>query len=148
MSTDRDGWKPTDKRTHCSVKVQVLLCRRRQISKGIKVVTMVRRLAAQEHSAALAQLASCISAIMKFGAGADDDPFVKVKVQTVSASQKQTSCLNLTMRLDRIGAAVLISSPMAARHFTTMQRTVFGSTSGSVWTRTRFRLSYSASTLK
>ena len=43
-------------------------------------MTMVRRLAAQEHPAALAQLASCISAIMKFGAGADDDPFVKVKV--------------------------------------------------------------------
>ena len=85
------------------------------------MVTMVRRPAAQEHPAALAQLASCISAIMKFGAGADDDPFVKAKVQRTSASQKQTSCLNLTMRLDRIGAAVLISSPMAARLFTTMQ---------------------------
>ena len=89
--------------------------------KSLKVVTMARRLAAQEHPAALAQLASCISAIMKFGAGADDDPFVKAKVQRTSASQKQTSCLNLTMRLDRIGAAVLISSPMAARLFTTMQ---------------------------
>ena len=88
---------------------------------GIKMMTMVRRLAAQEHSVALAQLASRISAIMKFGVGADDDPFVKVKVQTVSASQKQTSCLNLTMRLDRIGAAVLNSSQMAARFFTTMQ---------------------------
>ena len=76
--------------------------------KGLKVV-MVRRLAAQEHPASLFQLTSCISAIMKFGAGADGDPFVKVKVQTVSALQKQTSCLNLTMRLDRIGAAVLIS---------------------------------------
>ena len=89
--------------------------------KSLKVVTLVRCLAAQERPAALAQLASCIFAIMKFGAGADDDPFVKVKVQTVSASQKQTSCLNLTMRLDRIVAAVLNSSPMAARLFTTMQ---------------------------
>ena len=43
------------------------------------MVTMVRRLAAQEHSAADVQLASCISAIMKFGAGADNDPFVKVR---------------------------------------------------------------------
>ena len=85
------------------------------------MVTMVGRLAAQEHSAALAQLASCISAIMKFGAGAGDDPFVKVKVQTASASQEQTSCMNLTMRVDRIVAAVLISSPMATRFFTTMQ---------------------------
>ena len=56
--------------------------------KRLKVVTRVRRLAAQEHSAALVQLASCISAIMKFGVGADDDPFVKVKVQTASASQR------------------------------------------------------------
>ena len=83
----------------------------------LKLVTMVRRFAVQEHSAAHVQLASCISAIMKFGAGADDDPFVKVKVQTASASQEQTSCMNLTMRVDRIVAAVLISSPMAARLF-------------------------------
>ena len=54
--------------------------------KSLKVA-MVRRLTAQEHSAAHVQLASCISAIMKFGAGADGGPFVKVKVQTVSASQ-------------------------------------------------------------
>ena len=47
--------------------------------KGFEVVTMVRRLAKQEHSAALAQLASRISAIVKFGAGAGDDPFVNVK---------------------------------------------------------------------
>ena len=71
---------------------------------GIKMVTMVRRLAAQEHSVALAQLASRISAIMKFGVGADDDPFVKVKVQSASASHKQASCMNLTMRVDRIVA--------------------------------------------
>ena len=47
---------------------------------GLKVVTMVRRLAAQEQFAALAQLTARISGIiMKFGADADDDPFVKVK---------------------------------------------------------------------
>ena len=81
---------------------------------GLKVVTMVRRLDAQEHSAALAQRAS-------FGVGADDDQFVKVKVQTASASQEQTSCMTLTMRVDRIVAAVLISSSMAARFFAMMQ---------------------------
>ena len=89
--------------------------------KRLEVVTMVRRLAAQEHSAALAQVASCISANMKFGVGADGDPLVKVKVQTASASQEQTSCMNLTVRVDRIVAAVLISSPMAARLFTMTQ---------------------------
>ena len=51
---------------------------------SLKVV-MVRRIAVRKHSAAHVQLASCIAAIMKFGAGADGDPFVKVKVQTVSA---------------------------------------------------------------
>ena len=81
---------------------------------GIKVVIIVRRIAVQEHSAAHVQLASCISAIMKFGAGADDDPIVRVKVQRTSGLQKQTSCLYLT-RLDRIGAAVLNSSQTAAR---------------------------------
>ena len=68
------------------------------------MVTMVRRLAAQKHSVTLAQRASRISAIMKFSVGADDDPF--------------------TMHVDRIVAVVLISTPMAARLFTTMQRTV------------------------
>ena len=47
--------------------------------KGFEKVMSVRRLAEQEHSTALDQLASRISAIMKFGAGADGDPFVKVK---------------------------------------------------------------------
>ena len=38
--------------------------------KEVEVVAMVKRLAKEEHAAALAQLASRISAIMKFGAGA------------------------------------------------------------------------------
>ena len=45
---------------------------------GFEVVTVVRCLAKKEHSAALAQLASRTSAIMKFGAGAGVDPFVRV----------------------------------------------------------------------
>ena len=47
--------------------------------KGFDMMSAVRRLAEQEHSAALAQLGSRISAITKFGADADIDPFVKVK---------------------------------------------------------------------
>ena len=44
---------------------------------GLKVATMVRRLAAQEQSAALAQLTPRISGIfMKFSADIDEDPFV------------------------------------------------------------------------
>ena len=109
------------------------------------MVTMVRRLAAQEHSAALAQLASCISAIMKFGAGADDDPFVRVKVQTVSASREQTSCLNLTMRLDRIGAAVLNSSPDGSKtlYHDAVNSECLAAQVRSVWTSIRFRSSCS-----
>ena len=45
---------------------------------GFEVVSMVRRLAKEEHSAALAQLASRISAIWKFGALTGEDPFAKV----------------------------------------------------------------------
>ena len=41
------------------------------------MVTTVRRLAEQEHATAFAQLATRISAIVKFGASAGDDPFVK-----------------------------------------------------------------------
>ena len=48
--------------------------------KGFDMGTVVRQLAEQEHSAALAQRGSRVSAITKFGAGADNDPFVKVVV--------------------------------------------------------------------
>merc|ERR1719188_2775869 len=44
-----------------------------------EVVTMVKKLAQTHHSAALAQLASRISAVLRFGASAGSDPFVKVK---------------------------------------------------------------------
>ena len=48
-------------------------------SKGFDMMTAVKRLAEQEHFAALAELRSRISAITKFGADADNGPFVKVK---------------------------------------------------------------------
>ena len=44
-----------------------------------EVVKMVRQPFKQEHSTALAQLTSCIPAIMKFGAGTGEDPLAKVK---------------------------------------------------------------------
>merc|ERR1719346_807539 len=44
-----------------------------------EVVTLVKRLARQHHSAALAQLASRVSAEFRYGAANGDDPFVKVK---------------------------------------------------------------------
>merc|ERR1740129_1526714 len=40
---------------------------------------IIKKLAKQHHSAALAQLASRVSAIMRFGAAAGEDPFAKVK---------------------------------------------------------------------
>jgi len=46
---------------------------------GNKVVGVVKRLAARQHSAALAQLASRISAVLRYGSSSGDDPFVKVK---------------------------------------------------------------------
>jgi len=44
-----------------------------------EVLTMVKRLARQHHSAALAQLASRIAAVAKLGAASGGDPFGKVK---------------------------------------------------------------------
>ena len=64
--------------------------------KGFDMVTAVRRFAEQGHSAALAQLGSYISAIMKFGAGADDDPFVKVKDLTMDFSRLQAKASSKT----------------------------------------------------
>jgi len=44
-----------------------------------EVVTLVKKLARQEHSAALAQLASRVAAEFRYGASNGDDPFVKVR---------------------------------------------------------------------
>jgi hypothetical protein len=45
----------------------------------VEVETLIKRLAQEHHSAALAQLASRINAVMKFGSSAGEDPFTKVK---------------------------------------------------------------------
>merc|ERR1719199_1485371 len=44
-----------------------------------EVVTLVKKLARDQHSAALNQLASRISAVVKYGARNGDDPFAKIK---------------------------------------------------------------------
>merc|ERR1719203_1980995 len=46
---------------------------------GSEVVAAVKRVAKQQHSAALAQLASRIAAVLRFGSTGGDDPFGKVK---------------------------------------------------------------------
>merc|ERR1712113_208372 len=46
---------------------------------GAEVVTVVKRVAREQHSAALAQLASRVAAILRYGSSAGDDPFVKVR---------------------------------------------------------------------
>jgi len=46
----------------------------------VEVVTLVKSLAREHHSAALAQLASRISAVLRFGSASGEDPFAKVKV--------------------------------------------------------------------
>jgi chromosome segregation ATPase len=47
--------------------------------KGEEVANFVKRLAQKQHSEALSQLASRISALMQYGAANGNDPFVKVK---------------------------------------------------------------------
>merc|ERR1712129_235187 len=44
-----------------------------------EVVVLVKRLARQHHSAALAQLASRVAAVLQYGASNGEDPFAKVK---------------------------------------------------------------------
>merc|ERR1719476_776496 len=44
-----------------------------------EVVNMVKRLARKHHSAALAQLASRIAAVLRYGLAGGEDPFAKVK---------------------------------------------------------------------
>merc|ERR1719389_167489 len=46
---------------------------------NMEVVGLVKKLAKEHHSAALAQLASRIGAVIRFGASAGEDPFTKVK---------------------------------------------------------------------
>merc|ERR1719335_1738598 len=47
--------------------------------KNMEVVNLVKKLAREQHSTALAQLASRINAVMRYGATSGDDPFAKVK---------------------------------------------------------------------
>merc|ERR1719428_238058 len=47
--------------------------------KGAEVTRFIKKLAKDHHSEALAQLASRIAALMQYGSGAGEDPFVKVK---------------------------------------------------------------------
>ena len=44
-----------------------------------EVVDIIQSLARKHHSAALAQLASKITAVLRFGAATGDDPFAKVE---------------------------------------------------------------------
>merc|ERR1719182_732408 len=44
-----------------------------------EVVNLIKHLAAQQHSMALAQLASKINAVLRFGSTSGEDPFVKVR---------------------------------------------------------------------
>merc|ERR1711971_433736 len=46
---------------------------------GLEVVQLVKKLARQHHSSALAQLASRMTAAIRFGSMSGDDPFAKVK---------------------------------------------------------------------
>merc|ERR1719486_107706 len=53
--------------------------RTREDLSNAEIVNLVKKLARDQHSAALAQLASRIQAVIKYGASTGEDPFAKVK---------------------------------------------------------------------
>merc|ERR1712113_76859 len=59
--------------------LQVARLQNRADLAGLEVVQMIRQLAKKHHSSALAQLASRMTAVIRFGAVGGEDPFVKVK---------------------------------------------------------------------
>merc|ERR1719468_594617 len=58
--------------------LQTALSSRSDLARA-EVVTLVKQLAKKHHSAALAQLASRIAAVERFGAASGEDPFAKIK---------------------------------------------------------------------
>merc|ERR1719390_283529 len=46
---------------------------------NMEVVTLIKKLAREQHSTALAQLASRLNAVVRYGATSGDDPFAKIK---------------------------------------------------------------------
>merc|ERR1719238_94040 len=48
-------------------------------SAGIEVVNLIKKLAREQRSTALAQLASRLNAVIRYGGTSGDDPFAKVK---------------------------------------------------------------------
>merc|ERR1719235_3040585 len=58
--------------------LQTSLTTRADLAK-FEVVELVKRLAKEQHSTALAQLASRLNAVIRYGATSGDDPFAKVK---------------------------------------------------------------------
>merc|ERR1719327_2076824 len=61
---------------------------------NVEVLSLVKKLAHEHHSVALAQLASRISAVLKIGSRSGDDVFAKVKgliEQMISKLQKQAA---------------------------------------------------------
>merc|ERR1719215_510393 len=59
--------------------LQVARLKSRADLAGLEVVQLVKQLAKKHHSSALAQLASRMTAAIRFGAASGDDPFAKVK---------------------------------------------------------------------
>merc|ERR1719364_268391 len=56
-----------------------------------EVVSLVKKLAKEQHSTALSQLASRISAVLRYGAASGEDPFAKVKGLITSMIDRLTA---------------------------------------------------------
>merc|ERR1719195_59516 len=74
-----DSTSGAEAQTYSLVQVQQMSLRSKSDLAKVEVVTLVKQLAKTHHSAALAQLASRIAAVERFGASSGEDPFAKIK---------------------------------------------------------------------
>merc|ERR1712151_114445 len=64
--------------TYSFLQVSSGIASRKDLARS-EVITLVKRLAKKEHSAALAQLVSRMTAVVRYGASSGGDPFEKIK---------------------------------------------------------------------
>jgi chromosome segregation ATPase len=93
----KDTTSGADGQTYSLLQVGSAIQSRSDLARS-EVITLVKKLAREHHSAALAQLASRIAAVVRYGASSGDDPFGKVKglIEDMITKLEQTASSEAT----------------------------------------------------